>query len=156
MPTEDASAELASDVDVPGPRSRGSSDTVSPTVITLPSRACRKVADDTDWVASVDPRSVTDRAPYTVTGDDQHGGVLAQAGIRQRHVVEQRGACRGVPAGHSGHRRGGPRTCERHRIPLADTQCGDGLRVQPHDTSPRVHGRGVQPRGERQARGRRR
>ncbi len=39
MPTDDASAALASDVDVPGPRSRGSSDTVSPTVITLPSSA---------------------------------------------------------------------------------------------------------------------
>ena len=63
MPTADASAALASDVDVPGPRSRGSSDTVSPTVITLPSRAWRSVADDTDWVARFDPLSVTDRAP---------------------------------------------------------------------------------------------
>ena len=39
--------ELAWVVDVPGPRSRGNSDTVSPTVITLPSSACRNVADDT-------------------------------------------------------------------------------------------------------------
>ncbi len=39
MPTDDASAAVAADVGMSGPRSRGSSDTVSPTVITLPSRA---------------------------------------------------------------------------------------------------------------------
>ena len=39
MPTEDASAEVAADVGMSGPSSRGSSDTVSPTVITLPSSA---------------------------------------------------------------------------------------------------------------------
>ena len=39
MPTADASALLASDVGMSGPSSRGNSDTVSPTVITLPSRA---------------------------------------------------------------------------------------------------------------------
>ena len=39
MPTVAASAALACDVDVPGPRSRGSSETMSPTVITLPSSA---------------------------------------------------------------------------------------------------------------------
>src|SRR5581483_1775446 len=68
MPTDDASAALAADVDVPGPRSRGSSDTVSPTVITLPSSASRSVAGDTDCRARLDPDSATDRAPYTVTG----------------------------------------------------------------------------------------
>src|ERR1700742_5019486 len=68
IPTDDASARLAADVDVPGPRSRGSSDTASPTVITLPSKACRRVADERDWVASEEPLSVTDRAPYTMTG----------------------------------------------------------------------------------------
>src|SRR6185312_11883438 len=44
MPTWVASAEVAADVEVPGPRSRGSSDTVSPTVITLPSNAILNVA----------------------------------------------------------------------------------------------------------------
>ena len=39
MPTDDASAAVAPEVGMSGPRSRGSSDTVSPTVITLPSRA---------------------------------------------------------------------------------------------------------------------
>ena len=39
IPTAEARARLAADVDVPGPRSRGSSDTASPTVITLPSNA---------------------------------------------------------------------------------------------------------------------
>ena len=63
IPTDDARARVAADVDVPGPRSRGSSDTASPTVITLPSRACRSVADDSDWVAIVEPLSVTVRAP---------------------------------------------------------------------------------------------
>src|SRR5262245_46828538 len=69
MPTDEARALVASDVDVPGPRSRGSRDTVSPTVITLPSRARRSVAADTDCVASREPLSVTDLAPYTVTGE---------------------------------------------------------------------------------------
>jgi hypothetical protein len=68
MPTDEASAEVAAEVEVPGPRSRGSSDTVSPTVITLPSSAWRRVADEIDWVASLEPDTVTDRAPYTVTG----------------------------------------------------------------------------------------
>src|SRR6516165_1412539 len=51
------------DVDVPGPRSRGSSDTASPTVITLPSRACRRVTGVIELVAIDEPLSVTDRAP---------------------------------------------------------------------------------------------
>ena len=63
MPTEVASAALARELEVPGPRSRGSSDTVSPTVNTLPSNAWRSVAEDTERVASVDPLSVTDLAP---------------------------------------------------------------------------------------------
>jgi hypothetical protein len=63
MPTDEASAVVAADVDVPGPRSRGSSDTVSPTIITLPSRAWRSVAEEIDWVARFDPATVTDRAP---------------------------------------------------------------------------------------------
>ena len=63
MPTADASAALAADVGMSGPSSRGSSDTVSPTVITLPSRAWRSVADEIDWVARFDPLTVTDRAP---------------------------------------------------------------------------------------------
>src|SRR6201996_3768289 len=52
IPTADASAWLAADVDVPGPRSRGSSDTASPTVITLPSKACRRFTGVIDWLAS--------------------------------------------------------------------------------------------------------
>ena len=63
IPTADARARLAADVEVPGPRSRGSSDTASPTVITLPSNACRRVAGEIDWLASDEPLSVTDRAP---------------------------------------------------------------------------------------------
>ncbi len=63
MPTADANAWLAAEVEVPGPRSRGNSDTASPTVITLPSSAWRKVIGESDWVASDDPLSVTVRAP---------------------------------------------------------------------------------------------
>ena len=57
MPTAMASAALAADVDVPGPRSRGSSETVSPTVITLPSSASRRVAGDTDCGGELRTRS---------------------------------------------------------------------------------------------------
>ena len=39
MPTDEASAAVAADVGMSGPSSRGNSDTVSPTVITLPSSA---------------------------------------------------------------------------------------------------------------------
>ena len=39
IPTDAASAEDAAELEVPGPRSRGSRETVSPTVRTLPSRA---------------------------------------------------------------------------------------------------------------------
>ena len=63
IPTEAASARVAADVDVPGPRSRGSRDTASPTVITLPSKACRSVPGAIDWAVSDEPLSVTDRAP---------------------------------------------------------------------------------------------
>src|SRR3954467_15245765 len=63
MPTADVSALLAADVGMSGPSSRGTSDTVAPTVITLPSSACRRVADGIDRVARFDPRTVTDRAP---------------------------------------------------------------------------------------------
>ncbi len=114
MPTEDASAELASDVDVPGPRSRGSSDTVSPTVITLPSRAWRKVADDTDWVASVDPRSVTDRAPYTVTGDTS-----TVVSSRRPALDSVTSSSSAVPAGVSGGAT--PATAAVVREPVSDT-----------------------------------
>src|SRR5258705_13724140 len=58
MPTDDASAAVAADVGMSGPSSRGNSDTVSPTVITLPSRACRGVAAEIDWVARFEPLSV--------------------------------------------------------------------------------------------------
>src|ERR1700742_74186 len=63
MPTDDASAAVAADVGMSGRRSRGSSDTVSPTVITLPSKAWRSGADEIDWVARFEPVTVTDRAP---------------------------------------------------------------------------------------------
>nr|CRL82830.1 hypothetical protein CPGR_06057 [Mycolicibacter nonchromogenicus] len=63
IPTADANAVVAADVDVPGPRSRGSRETASPTVITLPSSAWRNVVGDSVWEARAEPLSVTDRAP---------------------------------------------------------------------------------------------
>src|SRR5437588_1755740 len=65
IPTADSAREAA-DLDVPGPRSRGSRDTTSPTVNTLPRRACRRVAGGTNCVVIAEPLNVTDRAPYTV------------------------------------------------------------------------------------------
>src|SRR4051794_1054752 len=63
MPTDEASAAVAADVGVSGPRSRGSSDTVSPTGITLPSKARRSGADEIDPGARFEPLTVTDLAP---------------------------------------------------------------------------------------------
>ena len=149
MPTDDASARLAADVDVPGPRSRGSSDTVSPTVITLPSRACRSVAGEIDWVASVEPLSVTDRAPYTVTG-----ATSTAVSSRRPALDSVTSSSSAVPAGVSGggdarDRRGGARAGQRHRVPLPDAQRGDGLGMQPDHAAAGVQRRGVQPRGQR-------
>ncbi len=53
------SACVADVVEVPGPRSRGRSDTVSPTVSTFPSNACRRVVSEMEPVASADPVTVT-------------------------------------------------------------------------------------------------
>ena len=63
------SAWAAAAVLVPGPRSRGSSETVSPTVTTLPSNACRNVCAEIDCVARADPVTHTRLAPYTGTGE---------------------------------------------------------------------------------------
>ncbi len=63
IPTAAASARVAADVEVPGPRSRGSNDTASPMVITLPSKACRRVIGVIELAAIDEPDSVTDRAP---------------------------------------------------------------------------------------------
>ena len=107
MPTDEASAALASDVEVPGPRSRGSSDTVSPTLSTLPSSAWRSVAEDTDLVASVEPLNVTDRAPYTVTGDTST--VVSSRSPALDSVTSSSSAVpAGCPPAPPGHRRGGP------------------------------------------------
>ena len=114
IPTAAVNAELASDVEVPGPRSRGSSDTVSPTVRTLPSRAWRNVADVTDRVASADPFKVTDRAPYTVTG------VTITAASSRRPALDRvtssiSAVPVGVPAGAT------PATAAVVREPMRDT-----------------------------------
>ncbi|SIN01108.1 Uncharacterised protein [Mycobacteroides abscessus subsp. abscessus] len=94
MPTERVSADVASDVEVPGPRSRGSSETVSPTVITLPKRAMRSVADETDWVAIEEPLTVIDRAPYTVTA-----ATITEASSRRPALDRVTSSSRAVPAG---------------------------------------------------------
>src|SRR4051794_20907664 len=114
MPTDDVSADDAADVDVPGPRSRGNSDTVSPTVITLPSSASRSVADEIDWVASLDPLTVTDRAPYTVTGATSTMEFSRTPALDS--VTSSRSA---VPAGVSGL--ASPATAEVVRDPVRDT-----------------------------------
>ena len=113
MPTDDASAALASDVDVPGPRSRGNSDTVSPTVITLPSNAIRSVAGEADWRASLEPDSVTDFAPYTVTG-----ARITGLSSRSPALDSVTSSSRIVPAGTSGP--ASPATAAVVRDPVND------------------------------------
>ena len=114
MPTADASALLAADVGMSGPSSRGSSDTVSPTVITLPSSAWRRVADEIDWVARFDPRTVTDRAPNTVTGATST--VVFSRSPALDSVTSSRSAVpAGVPAGAT------PATAAVVRDPVSET-----------------------------------
>ena len=150
MPTDDASAALAAEVEVPGPRSRGSSDTVSPTVITLPSSAWRSVADEIDWVARLEPLSVTDRAPYTVTG-----ATSTAVSSRRPALDSVTSSSSAVPVGVPGRRDaddrgGGARARQRHRIPLPDAQRGNDFGVQPDHAAAGVQRRGVQPRGQRE------
>ena len=148
MPTDDASAAWPPTSGMSGPRSRGSSDTVSPTVITLPSSACRSVAGEIDCVARLDPRSVTDRAPYTVTG-----ATITVVSSRSPALDSVTSSSSAVPAGVSGrrharHRGGGARAGQRHRVPLPNAQGGNGFRMQPDHAAARVHRRGVQARGQ--------
>ena len=132
MPTAEASALLAADDGMSGPSSRGSSDTVSPTVITLPSSAWRSVADEIDWVARFDPRTVTDRAPYTVTGATSTV-VFSRSPALDSVTSSSSAVPAGVPSGrHACDRRGGPRTGQRDRIPLPNAQRGNGFGMQTH------------------------
>ena len=81
---------------------------------------------------------------------DQHGGVLPQACVGQRHIVEQRSAGWSSGRSHPRHRCGGARTGQRNRIPLPNAQGGNGFRMQPHHASAGVESRGVQSRRERE------
>ena len=150
MPTEEASAEVAADVEVPGPRSRGSSDTVSPTVITLPSSAWRRVADEIDWVASLEPDTVTDRAPYTVTG-----ATITVLVSRRPALDSVTSSSRAVPVGVPGGAT--PTTAavvrapgEGDRVPLPKAKGGNGFGMQPDHAAAVVQRRGVQPGGQSQ------
>ena len=87
-----------------------------------------------------------------VNGDrrDDHGGVLAQPGVGQRHVVEQRGAGRRARRCHPGHRGGSARTGQRHRVPLPNAKGRNGFRMQTHHSTPGVERRRVQACGQPQ------
>ena len=114
MPTWVASAEVAADVEVPGPRSRGSSETVSPTVITLPSNAIRRVAGDIEPLASREPLTVTDRAPYTVAGDTSTGA-SARTPALDSVTSSSSAVPGGVPVAAT------PTTAQVVRVPVSDT-----------------------------------
>ena len=103
-------------------------------------------------------RSAHRHRPRAVHRDrrDEHGGVLAQPGVGQRDVVEQRGARRGAVGCHPDDRGGGARTGQRHRVPLPNAQRGNGFRMQSDDSAAGVQGRGVQSRGQRELMPRRR
>ena len=148
MPTDEASAVVAAEVGMSGPRSRGSSDTVSPTVITLPSSACRSVAGEIDWVARLDPVSVTDRAPYTVTGATSTV-VFSRRPALDSVTSSSSAVPAGVPAGAT------PATAAVVREPVSDTASHSRMpsaamasgcsRTTPRRESER---RGVQPGGQ--------
>ena len=138
IPTAVASAALACDVEVPGPRSRGSSDTVSPTVITLPSSACRSVAGGTERDARFEPVTVTDRAPYTVTG-----ATITAVSSRRPALDSVTSSSSAVPGGVSDPARpttadGGARAGQRDRVPFPDAQGGNGFGVQADHSTARV------------------
>ena len=114
MPTDDVSAADAAEVEVPGPRSRGSSDTVSPTVITLPSKAIRRVADEIDCVARREPLTATERAPYTVTGATSTT-VSSLTPALDSVTSSSSAVPAGVPAGAV------PTTADVVRAPVSDT-----------------------------------
>ena len=126
-----------------------------------PSSPCRAAPGaasptrSTGWPDSIRV-TVTDRAPYTVTGATST--VVSSRSPALDSVTSSSSA---VPAGVSGrrhpdHRGGGARTGQRHRIPLPNTQGGNGFRMQPDHAAARVQCRGVQPRGERELMARRR
>src|SRR3954447_11738096 len=114
MPTADANALLAAEVGMSGPSSRGNSDTVSPTVITLPSSAWRRVADGIERVARFDPRTVTARAPYTVTGATSTV-VFSRSPALDSVTSSSRAVPAGVPSGAT------PATTAVVRDPVSDT-----------------------------------
>ena len=67
MPTDNVSARVAALAVSSGPRSRGSSDTASPTDSTLPRSARRSVASSTPRLATAEPVTTTRAAPCTAT-----------------------------------------------------------------------------------------
>ena len=81
---------------------------------------------------------------------DQHGGVLPQTCVGQRHIVEQRSTGGSSGRGHPCDRCGGARTGQRNRIPFPNAQCGNGFRMQPHHASAGIERRGVEPCSERE------
>ena len=149
IPTAEASARVAADVEVPGPRSRGSSETASPTVITLPSSACRSVVGVNRLGGQ--RRAAQRHRPGAVDGDRGRRSPRCRRAGRRWTASRRRAAPmldRAVLAGQAGHRRRGARPGQRHRVPFPDPQGGNGIRVQSDDAAAGVDGGGVQPRGE--------
>ena len=149
MPTDDASAALASDVEVPGPGRAAAA-----TPCRRPSSPC-PAAPFAAWRAKPTGGpgsircSVTDFAPYTVTGATITG--VSSRNPALDSVTSSSSACRPErPGPQADHRRRCPRTRQRHRVPLPNAKRCNGFRMQPNDAATRVDGRGVQARGQGQ------
>ena len=83
---------------------------------------------------------------------DHDRRVLLEAGVGQRHVIEQRGPARGPRSGEADDGRGPSSAGDCYRIPFPQPECGQCLGVQPDHATTGVRRRGVEPRGEREFR----
>ncbi len=127
------SAWVASEVLVPGPRSRGEERDRVADADDLARRACRRTVELIEFVAMDEPVTETDRAPYTVTGPT----TTEEFSVRPTFdmVTSSR---RIVPAGGSGgctarDGRGAAGSHECDGIPFADAQRRQRFGVQAHD-----------------------
>ena len=131
-----------------GSTSRGSSDTSSPTVTSLPSRASRSSSAGTTAAISGGPVRITRRAATTGHRCDRHRVTGPYAEVAEQEVV----GVQQVPATarlRPGHDAGGdPATGQSDRVTGMQTQRGEHGRMQPDDAAAGVQGRRSQVRGE--------
>lgn len=150
MPKVRESAWLAAEAGRSGPRSRGSSETVSPTVTILPSSAWRSVAAGIDPVACAEPLTEMRLPPWTVAGE------TTTVALSRRPALDNvTSSSRATPSGcargrETGHRRGAPGADKSDPIPFPQPECGEHLGMQPHHAAAGIGGGGIQTRGKSQ------